>query len=61
MKKKKDFSPLPTLWKYKADDITTHKYKECIVRGDIKSGTCTVKWILNPDFLYRHLERPTNR
>jgi len=46
------------LWKYQHDDKTTWKYIDVQITGSIVRGTAFVKkWVLNPDFKYKHLDK----
>lgn len=47
---------LRKLWPYHPDDKSTWKYIDCLVSGDYGQVRRVRKWILNPDFAYRHLD-----
>ncbi len=52
-KKKKD--SIPKLWQYLADDITTWKYRDCIIGGSGRNLYVS-RWINNPYFKYGYIQ-----
>ena len=45
------------LWPHDKDDKTTWKYCDVIIGGNKDKKTLYVKkWVLNPDFKYKHLD-----
>ena len=44
------------LWPNKKDDTTTWKYIDCILESDGSGGRKLRKYILNPEFKYKHLD-----
>jgi len=51
-------SGLKKLWPHLASDKRTWKYSNVVIGGTIENGTAYVKrWVLNPSFKYKHLDR----
>ena len=46
------------LWDYDHEDKTTWAYLDChVIRNNLGKSVRVVKWIVNPDFKYKHLLR----
>lgn len=52
---------LKMLWPYKHDDVTTWKYLDCVLSGEYCRRKIVHRWILNPDFKYKHLDPEYSR
>lgn len=49
---------LHPLWIYNQKNTDTWKYLDVIIGGDIDKRTAYVRrWVLNPDFKYKHLDK----
>jgi hypothetical protein len=48
------FNPLPAIWRYDNDDISTWLWIDCLISRH-NEDQLSVRWIKNPEFKYNHL------